>query len=56
LLTIARGVATSKEALNFNTLITEYLSSAEYQKLEKTHSILCFKRTKQRVFCKTSFF
>ncbi len=40
LLTIARGVATGKEALGLNTLITEYLGSAEYQKLEKTHSFV----------------
>ncbi|MBW2203310.1 MAG: PAS domain S-box protein, partial [Deltaproteobacteria bacterium] len=40
LLTIARGVATSREALNLNTLITEYLGSAEYEKLEKTHSFV----------------
>jgi len=40
LLTIARGVATGKEALNLNTLITGYLESAEYQKLEKTHSFV----------------
>ena len=43
LLTIARGVATGKEALNLNALITEYLGSAEYQKLEKTHSFVDFK-------------
>ena len=43
LLTIARGVATGKEALNLNTLIREYLSSAEYEKLEKTHSFVDFK-------------
>ena len=40
LLTIARGVATGKEALNLNTLITEYLGSAEYEKLEETHSFV----------------
>ncbi len=40
LLTIARGVATGKEALNLNTLVTEYLSSAEYEKLEKMHSFV----------------
>ena len=40
LLTIARGVATGREALNLNTLVTEYLESAEYQKLEKTHSFV----------------
>ena len=43
LLTIARGVATGKEALNLNTLITEYLESPEYQTLEKTHSFVKLK-------------
>ena len=43
LVTIARGVATQKEALNLNALITEYLGSAEYQELEKTHSFVNFK-------------
>ncbi len=42
LLTIARGVATGKETLNLNTLITEYLESLEYQKLDKTHSFVNF--------------
>ena len=40
LLTVARGVATGKEVLNLNTLIAEYLSSAEHQKLEKTRSFV----------------
>ena len=40
LLTIARGVASGKEVLNLNTLVTEYLGSAEYQELEKTHSFV----------------
>ena len=43
LLTIARGVATGKEALNLNNIVTEYLGSAEYQKLEKIHSFVDFK-------------
>jgi nitrogen-specific signal transduction histidine kinase len=40
LLTIARGVATGKEVLNLNTLIAEYLSSAEHQELEKSRSFV----------------
>ncbi|MBU0735351.1 MAG: response regulator, partial [Proteobacteria bacterium] len=43
LLTIARGVATGKEALNLNTIVTEYLESPEYQTLEKTHSFVNLK-------------
>ena len=43
LLTIARGVATGKEALNLNTIVTEYLKSPEYQTLEKTHSFVNLK-------------
>ena len=40
LLTIARGVATGKEALNLNTIVAEYLESAEYEKLEKD-TLIC---------------
>jgi len=43
LLTIARGVASSKETLNLNTLVKEYLKSAEHEKLERTHSFVKFK-------------
>ena len=43
LLTIARGVATGKEVLNLNTIVTGYLESPEYQKLDKTHSFVNFK-------------
>ena len=43
LLTIARGVASGKEVLNLNTLTTEYLASAEHQKLEKIHPVKTFK-------------
>jgi len=43
LLTIARGVATGKEALNLNTIVTEYLESPEYQTLDKTHSFVNLK-------------
>ena len=35
LLTIARGVTTSKEVLNLNPMIEEYMDSADQQKLEK---------------------
>jgi len=43
LLTIARGVAIGKEALNLNTIVIEYLGSPEYQKLEKTYLSVDFK-------------
>ena len=43
LMTIARGVASSKEPLNFNTMVEEYLKSAEHLKLERTHSFVSFK-------------
>jgi len=43
LLTIARGVAIGKEILNLNTVVSEYLDSVEYQKLEKTRSLVEFK-------------
>jgi len=43
LLTIARGVASGKEVLNLNTVVEEYLNSAEHQKLEKSHPLSIFK-------------
>jgi len=43
LLTIARGVATGKEALNLNTIVSEYMGSPEYQKLKETHSLVNFR-------------
>ena len=43
LMTIARGVASSKEPLNLNTMVKEYLKSAEHLKLERTHSFVSFK-------------
>ena len=43
LLTIARGVATGKEVLDLNTLIAEYLGSAEHLELEKSHSFVDLK-------------
>ena len=43
LLTIARGVATGKEVSNLNTLIEEYLNSAEHQKLAETYTFIIFK-------------
>jgi len=43
LLTIARGVATGKEVLKLNTIVTEYLGSAEHLKLERMHLFVNFK-------------
>jgi PAS domain S-box-containing protein len=43
LLTIARGVASGKEILNLNTMVEEYLDSAEHQKLERIHPLSTFK-------------
>ncbi|MBC8175914.1 MAG: PAS domain S-box protein [Deltaproteobacteria bacterium] len=43
LLTIARGIATGKETLNLNTILSEYLGTPEFQELEKTHSFVDFK-------------
>jgi two-component system, cell cycle sensor histidine kinase and response regulator CckA len=37
LLTVARGVATTKEVLNLNDLIGDYLRSPEFKKLEQFH-------------------
>jgi len=35
LLTVARGVAITKEPLNLNTVVTDYLNSPEFKKLEQ---------------------
>jgi len=43
LLTIARGVATGKEVVNLNAIVTDYLRSLEYQKLGKTHAFVNLK-------------
>ncbi len=43
LLTIARGVAMRKAALNLNTAVSEYLESAEFKRLEKIHAFVQFK-------------
>ena len=42
LLTIARGVAITKEVSNLNIIVEEYLSSAEHQQLEKSHQFVKF--------------
>jgi PAS domain S-box-containing protein len=43
LLTLARGVSTGKEISNFNTLLKEYLNSAEHNKLTATHPSVIFR-------------
>jgi len=43
LLTVARGVATTKEPLNLNDLIGEYLNSPEFKKLEQFHPSVTIK-------------
>lgn len=43
LLTIARGVATSKKPVNLNKLITEYLKSPEQRQLEQHNPGITFK-------------
>ena len=43
LLTVVRGVAVSKETLNLNTIIAEYLDSPEQKKLERVHPSVTLK-------------
>jgi PAS domain S-box-containing protein len=43
LLTLARGVTTGKEISNFNTLVKEYLTSAEHNTLKATHPSVVFR-------------
>jgi PAS domain S-box-containing protein len=42
LLTVARGVATNKDVLNLNSIITEYFSSVEHKKIEKMNPLIRF--------------
>ncbi len=43
LLTVARGVATTKEPLNLNDLVGDYLHSPEFNKLKQFHPTVAFK-------------
>jgi len=43
LLTVARGVATTKQPLNLNNLVGDYLNSPEFKKLEHFHSAVTVK-------------
>ncbi|MHC4215553.1 MAG: transporter substrate-binding domain-containing protein, partial [Planctomycetota bacterium] len=43
LLTLARGVATTKEPLNLNDLVCEYLNFPEFKKLEQFHPTVTVK-------------
>ena len=43
LLTVARGAATAKEALNINNLVDEYFQSPEFNKLKQFHPAVTFK-------------
>jgi two-component system, cell cycle sensor histidine kinase and response regulator CckA len=42
LLTIARGVAISKEPSNLNSIVEEYLASPEHHQIRQTHSFINF--------------
>jgi len=44
LLTLARGVATTKEPLNLNDLVGDYLHSPEFIKLKQFHPAVTFKK------------
>jgi PAS domain S-box-containing protein len=43
LLTVARGVATTKEPLNLNDLVRDYLNSPEFNELKQFHPKVTFK-------------
>jgi signal transduction histidine kinase/ActR/RegA family two-component response regulator len=43
LLTVARGVAITKEALNLNTLVDEYLHSPEFKKIKQVYPFFSIK-------------
>ena len=42
LLTVARGIASTKEAKDLNALVREYLASPEFRKLQKNHPNVLF--------------
>ena len=42
LLTIARGVAISKETSNLNIIVEEYLATNEHRQIQQTHSFVTF--------------
>jgi PAS domain S-box-containing protein len=43
LLTVARGVATTKESLNLNNLVSDYLNSPEFKYLNQSHPFVTVK-------------
>lgn len=43
LLTIARGVATTKRPVNLNNIINDYLNSPEFRELEQYHPVVAYK-------------
>jgi two-component system cell cycle sensor histidine kinase/response regulator CckA len=51
LITVARGVAITKEPLNLNDLIGDFLNSPEFKKLEQFHSTLTFKTNLDTELC-----
>jgi len=53
LLTVARGVATTKEPLNLNDLIGDYLNSPEFKKLEQFHPAVTIKTNLETDLFKT---
>jgi two-component system cell cycle sensor histidine kinase/response regulator CckA len=48
LLTVARGVATTKDPLDLNGLISSYLHSPEFNKLKQFHPLAAFKTSLDR--------
>ena len=44
LLTIAKGVAASKDVMNLNILVAEYFESAEHQQLSRVHPAVDFRQ------------
>jgi two-component system cell cycle sensor histidine kinase/response regulator CckA len=48
LLTVARGVATTKDPLDLNGLISSYLDSPEFNKLKQFHPLAAFKTSLDR--------
>jgi two-component system, cell cycle sensor histidine kinase and response regulator CckA len=45
LLTVARGIAATKEVVSVNSLISDYLSSPDFQHLQRHHTLVMVSRT-----------
>jgi two-component system cell cycle sensor histidine kinase/response regulator CckA len=55
LLTVARGIASSREVSNLNFLVQEYLGSPEHKRLESMHPSIAFETVLEPELLNVSF-